>query len=98
MSDHLSVRIDEDKKIILADLGRRLGYPDTSKFVNAVIEGLIERYDGEEWESGLVHLDGDKVTDRPDQSAEPSDIYAFPIVAPARFWRYLRRERDKEEP
>jgi hypothetical protein len=97
MSDHLSVRIDEEQKKMLAELGRRLGYPDTSKFMNAVIEGLTERYDGEEWESGLVHLDGDKISDRADRTAEPSDIYAFPIVAPARFWRYLRRDRDEDE-
>ncbi len=96
-TSHLSTRVPDELKKKVASLAARLGYRDTSKFLNAALEALVEKYDGEEWRSGLVHFSGDVVTDEPGRSVEPSDTYAFPVIAPARFWRYLRRKRDADD-
>lgn len=87
---HVSIRVEEEDKARWAELARRFGHRTTSDLVRSLMAALADRYESEEWESGLLHLEEDRITSPAITTADLARVYAFPIVAPSRFWRYLK--------
>ncbi len=97
---HVSLRMPPDMKIRCAEMAERFGYGDLSEFMRAMLLAFMDKYEGEEWESGLLYFSGDKVSRQPTIGSELADTYAFPVAAPARFWRYIKKisEGDPSDP
>lgn len=87
-----------DMKIRCTEMAERFGYGDLSEFMRAVMLAFLDTYEGDEWESGLLYFDGHRVSRQPVLGSELADTYAFPIAAPARFWRYIRKISEEDDP
>lgn len=92
-TNQLHVRASDEEEVRWAELAHRFGYDNTSEFVRAVLSALSDRYESEEWKTGLLHLEGDKITGPTPSSPTLVGTYAFPVAAPARFWRYVDAAR-----
>lgn len=90
--EHIHVRCDEHQKAAYAQLAANFGYDNLSAFVTAVLESMKDRYIDTEWCSHLLHVSDDRIVAAEAHEVDglPIGTSAFPVVAPARFWRHVR--------
>ena len=87
----LSARCSSDSKQRYKRSAERLGYDDLSEFMLDALDSISGAVDGAGWECRLVHVAGNQVLGIGESGPEdvPLPVTAFPIVAPAQFWRAL---------
>lgn len=83
----VSVRVTEENKEAFHKLPSKFGYPDFSKFLEAVLKSLVVSHDEEGWRCQMVHLEGDRIVI--DETSAGLRTAGFRIVAPEAFWRYI---------
>jgi hypothetical protein len=97
-STHINARCTEEQKQAYIDLAASLGYGDGqfSEFLIDILEALRDSYNEDAWTSGLVHLSENRVVaaEAHEVDGVPMATAAFHVVAPATFWRHVRRHVD----
>ena len=90
--EHIHVRCDGQRKEDYGQLAENLGYDNLSAFITALLESMRDRYLDGEWKSQLLHLSDDRIVAAEAHEVDglPMGTAAFPVVAPARFWRHVR--------
>jgi hypothetical protein len=89
---NLSARCDTTRKERYVRTAERLGFSDLSEFLLQSLDSVSGVVDTEGWECRLVHVAGNQVLAIGDDGVDeevPLPVTAYPIVAPAAFWRAL---------
>lgn len=92
-NSQIHIRSTDEETVQWNELARKFGYSDLSKFTRALLGALTEKYEADNWTSGLLHLDQGKVCGPVVETPDLLHVYAFPVAAPARFWRYVEAVR-----
>lgn len=85
----ISARCDPADRDRYRSLARRFGYSNFSEFLIEVLEGLDNEFG--DHESQLLHMSGERVVGSGPMPAGGGPTSAFPVIAPARFWRHVQR-------
>lgn len=93
-SASVSARCDPEDRDRYHALGRRFGYENFSEFLLEMLEGLDNSFG--DHESRLVHMSGDRIIASGPMPAGGGPTSAFPVIAPAHFWRHLERHVNED--
>lgn len=93
-ASYVSARCTSEKKASYHALAERLGYPDFSKFMIAMLDSLERDFgQNEEYECHLLHVRDDTIlaAEAHEVDGVPFATAAFRVVAPRRFWDHVRQ-------
>lgn len=90
---HISARCTPDQKERYELAQERLGFRNLSELLLDSLDCLSDAVHEDGWECRLIHLEGDRIVAMGDvlDAGMLSPTTAFPIVAPASFWRRVER-------
>ena len=89
----ISARCEPKDRDRYRALARRFGYTNFSQFLIEVLEGLDNDFG--DHESHLLHMSEDRVIASGSIPAGGGPTSAFPVIAPAHFWRHINRHTKK---
>ncbi len=91
---NISARCDPKDRERYHRLAARYGYTNFSEFLLVLLDGVAGNFG--DHESRLLHVSDDRIVASGPMPAGASSgpTSAFPVIAPARFWRHIDRNTD----